>query len=175
MEWFTTPTAGAKASRHVTVDDARAISFMGPDMRVYSTPAMLSDVEYTARDLALTMLDAGRDTITGRIKDTIIRGGENIYPREIEEFLIRLPGVEEVYVFGIPDPTYGEEVAAWVRPAHGHAADAGAIREQCRGHIASYKIPKLIRIVTAFPVTASGKAQKFRMREIEIAEHSESR
>lgn len=122
-----------------------------------------------------TMREDGYVTITGRIKDTIIRGGENIYPREIEEFLIRLPGVEEVYVFGIPDPTYGEEVAAWVRPAHGHAADAGAIREQCRGHIASYKIPKLIRIVTAFPVTASGKAQKFRMREIEIAEHSESR
>ena len=119
-------------------------------------------------DLA-SMRQDGYVAITGRIKDTIIRGGENIYPREIEEFLIRLPLIEEVYVFGVPDATYGEEVVAWVRPKQGHRLDIDAIREQCKGQIATYKIPKIFRVVQEFPTTASGKVQKFRMREMELA------
>ena len=105
--------------------------------------------------------------IVGRIKDMVIRGGENIFPREIEEFLHTLPEVAEAQVFGIADPLYGEQLCAWIRPRPGVVPDVEALRARCKGYIASFKIPTLIRFVDEFPTTASGKVQKFRMREIE--------
>jgi len=106
--------------------------------------------------------------IIGRIKDMVIRGGENIFPREIEEFLHTLPEVAEAQVFGISDPLYGEQLCAWIRPRPGVAVpDVDALRARCKGRIASFKIPTLIRFVDEFPTTASGKVQKFRMRELE--------
>lgn len=117
-------------------------------------------------DLAVMRAD-GYVQIVGRLKDTIIRGGENIYPREIEEFLITLPPIAEAYVFGMPDEKYGEEVYAWVRPRPGAATTEEALREMCRGRIAGYKIPRRLRIVSEIPTTASGKVQRFRMREME--------
>lgn len=107
--------------------------------------------------------------IVGRIKDTIIRGGENIYPREVEEFLLSLPQIAEAYVFSVPDQKYGEEICAWVRVKSGQQGTAEQLRAQCKGKIATYKIPRYIRIVEGFPATASGKVQRFKMREQEVA------
>jgi len=115
-------------------------------------------------DLA-TMDDEGYVNIVGRIKDLVIRGGENIYPREIEEFLYRHPSVSDVQVIGVPDKRYGEELCAWVILKAGHAATADEIREFCKGQIAHYKIPRYIKFVDAFPMTITGKIQKFVMRE----------
>jgi fatty-acyl-CoA synthase len=114
----------------------------------------------------LATIDAeGYANIVGRVKDMLIRGGENVYPREIEEYLLRHPGVQDVQVFGVPDPKYGEEVCAWVVPRHGHALDEEEIRAFCRDRIAHYKVPRHVRIVEQFPLTATGKAQKFEMRK----------
>jgi len=115
-------------------------------------------------DLA-TLDQRGYCNIVGRIKDMVIRGGENIYPREIEEFLYGHPAVQEVQVFGIPDDKYGEEVCAWVQLREGADADEEALRAFCRGSIAHYKVPRHIRIVTEFPMTVTGKVQKFVMRQ----------
>ena len=115
-------------------------------------------------DLAV-MRDDGYVQIVGRAKDIIIRGGENIQPRDIEEFFHTLPEVEDVQVIGVPDETYGEAVCAWIKLTAGANADADGLRAACRGRIATFKIPKHIRFVTEFPMTASGKVQKFRMRE----------
>ncbi len=115
-------------------------------------------------DLA-TMDAEGYVNIVGRIKDMVIRGGENVYPREIEEFLYRHPSVSDVQVIGVPDKRYGEELCAWVILKAGHAATADEIREFCRGQIAHYKIPRYIKFVDAFPMTITGKIQKFVMRE----------
>ena len=115
------------------------------------------------------MRDDANVQIVGRIKDTIIRGGENVYPREVEEFLLTLPGVSEAYVFGLPDDKYGEIVACWLKPSSGASLDAEAVRAACHGRMATYKIPALIRVVDQFPTTASGKAQRFRMQEMELA------
>jgi len=104
--------------------------------------------------------------ITGRAKDMIIRAGENVYPREVEEFLHTHPKVAEVQVVGLPDAKFGEIVAAWIRLKEPAAEDE--IREFCRGRIAHYKVPHYIRFVDAFPMTVTGKVQKFRIREIEI-------
>ena len=120
-------------------------------------------------DLAV-MRDDGYVNIVGRLKDMIIRGGENVYPREIEEFLHTHPMVSDVQVIGVPDAKYGEEVCAWIRLREGHAVTAEDIREYCRGQIASYKIPRYVRFTTEFPMTVTGKVQKFRMRELTIAE-----
>jgi fatty-acyl-CoA synthase len=106
--------------------------------------------------------------IVGRIKDTVIRGGENIYPREIEEFLGTLPDVAEVYAFGVPDAKYGEEVCVWIRLKPGRTSTAEKIQAQCKGQVATYKVPRYVRIVDEFPATASGKVQRFKMRETEI-------
>jgi len=106
--------------------------------------------------------------LTGRSRDIIIRGGENIYPREIEEFLYTHPKISEVQVFGIPNARLGEIVAAWVRLAPNQTATEEEIREFCRDQIAYFKIPEHIRFVTEFPATLSGKIQKYRMREFEI-------
>lgn len=114
--------------------------------------------------------EKGYVRIVGRLKDTIIRGGENIYPREVEEFLLTLPAVAEAYVFGVSDERYGEEVCAWIRLREHNSASENDIREQCRGRIATFKIPKYVRIVKSFPTTSSGKAQRFLMREQEEEE-----
>jgi len=111
------------------------------------------------------MDDAGYLAIVGRLKDMIIRGGENIYPREIEEFLYTNPKIDEVEVFGVPDPKYGEQVAAWIRLKHGEHATAEEIRAFCEGELAHFKIPYYIRFVDEFPMTVTGKVQKFIMRE----------
>jgi fatty-acyl-CoA synthase len=120
-------------------------------------------------DLAV-MRDDGYVNISGRIKDMIIRGGENIYPREIEEFLYSHPKIGEVQVIGVPDLKYGEEVCAWVRLRDGHYATEDELREYCRGQIATCKIPRYIRFTTEFPTTVTGKIQKFRMREMSVQE-----
>ncbi|RYF35069.1 MAG: AMP-binding protein, partial [Comamonadaceae bacterium] len=101
----------------------------------------------------------------GRLKDMLIRGGENIYPREIEEFLYRHPAVAEVQVFGVPDAKYGEEICAWIVPRQGARVDEDSVRDFCRGQIAHYKVPRYIRFVEALPMTVTGKAQKFVMRQ----------
>jgi fatty-acyl-CoA synthase len=120
-------------------------------------------------DLAV-MDEDGYITIVGRIKDMIIRGGENIYPREVEEFPYQLPEIAQVEVIGVPSERYGEEVMAWVRLHEGANATAEELAEACRGRIAAYKIPRHWKIVDAFPMTVTGKVQKYRMREIAIAQ-----
>jgi fatty-acyl-CoA synthase len=120
-------------------------------------------------DLA-TMDDEGYINIVGRIKDMIIRGGENVYPREIEEFRYSHPKVQDVQVIGVPDEHFGEEVMAWVRLREGQAATVEEIREYCRGKIAYYKIPRYVKFVDGFPMTVTGKVQKFVMREESVKE-----
>jgi fatty-acyl-CoA synthase len=115
-------------------------------------------------DLA-TMDAEGYVNIVGRIKDMVIRGGENIYPREIEEFLYRHPKIQDVQVFGIPDARYGEELCAWIKVRAGETLTAEDVREFCRDQIAHYKVPRHIRFVDEFPMTVTGKMQKFIMRE----------
>jgi fatty-acyl-CoA synthase len=119
-------------------------------------------------DLA-TMDEQGYVNIVGRLKDMVIRGGENVYPREIEEFLYRHPKVQDVQVIGVPDPRYGEEVCAWIKLREGQSATADEIREFCKGEIAHYKIPRYVEFVPEFPMTITGKVQKFVMREQTIA------
>ena len=120
-------------------------------------------------DLA-TMDDNGYVRITGRIKDMIIRGGENIYPREIEEFLLSHPAIADAQVFGVPDEKYGEEVCCWVIAKVGASIEAADVIQHCKGQIAHYKAPRHIRVVEAFAMTVTGKAQKFEMRKIMEAE-----
>jgi fatty-acyl-CoA synthase len=120
-------------------------------------------------DLA-TMDDDGYVNIVGRIKDMVIRGGENIYPREVEEFLYGHPDVADVQVIGVPDARYGEELMAWIIPRAGAALTEADIRSFCQGRIAHYKIPRHVKLVEAFPMTVTGKVQKFRMREQAIEE-----
>ncbi|NOR42382.1 MAG: AMP-binding protein [Gammaproteobacteria bacterium] len=112
-----------------------------------------------------TMDENGYVQITGRRKEMIIRGGENIYPREIEDFIFTHPGVAEVAVFGIPDEFYGEQVVAWIELHGGETVTEDEIREFCKDNIAHFKIPKYIRFVEEFPMTVTGKLQKFKMRE----------
>jgi fatty-acyl-CoA synthase len=120
-------------------------------------------------DLAV-MDDEGYVNIVGRSKDMIIRGGENIYPREIEEFLYTHAAIADVQVIGVPDERYGEAVCAWVVLKEGADLDEAELKEFCRGKIARFKIPHYVRFVDSFPMTVTGKVQKFRMREVEIAE-----
>ena len=108
--------------------------------------------------------------IRDSIKDMIIRGGENIYPREIEEFLHRLPDVVEAQVIGVPSERYGEEVMAWVKPKPGAGLSEADLDSACRGRIATFKIPRYWKFVDTFPMTVTGKIQKFRMREISTEE-----
>jgi fatty-acyl-CoA synthase len=112
----------------------------------------------------------GYGNIVGRIKDMVIRGGENIYPREVEEFLYTHPKVTDVQVVGVPDPKMGEELCAWVRLAPGQIADAAEIQAFCRGQIAHYKIPRYVRVVDEFPMTVTGKVQKYLIRQRMIDE-----
>jgi fatty-acyl-CoA synthase len=116
-------------------------------------------------DLAV-MDEYGYVTITGRIKDMVIRGGENIYPREIEEFLYTHPDILDAQVIGVPDPKYGEEAMAWIRMRDGATPlTAQDLREFCTGKLAHYKIPRYVHIVDRFPMTATGKIRKVQMRE----------
>jgi fatty-acyl-CoA synthase len=116
------------------------------------------------------MSEDGYVNIVGRIKDMIIRGGENIYPREIEEFLHTHPGVSEAQVVGVPSAKYGEEVMAWVRLKPGANMTVEELAAFCTGKIATFKIPRHWKLVTEFPMTVTGKVQKFRMREIAVQE-----
>ncbi|WP_242342572.1 AMP-binding protein [Anaeromyxobacter terrae] len=120
-------------------------------------------------DLATVDAD-GYVKIVGRIKDMVLRGGENVFPREVEEFLYTLPGVSDVQVIGVPDAKYGEELMAWVKLRPGVTLTGDDIRRLCRGKIATYKIPRYYKFVDAFPMTVTGKVQKFRMREQAIQE-----
>jgi fatty-acyl-CoA synthase len=120
-------------------------------------------------DLA-TLDEDGFCNIVGRIKDMVIRGGENIYPREIEEFLYRHPAIQDVQVIGVPDVRYGEELCAWIIAQPGSSLSDEEVRAFCRGQIAHYKIPRHIKFVEGFPTTVTGKVQKFAMREAMIAE-----
>lgn len=133
------------------------------------------DPERTSRDIdeahwirtgdIATMDERGYIRIVGRMKDMLIRGGENIYPREIEALLYQHSKIDEVEVFGVPDPKFGEEIAAWIRLREGQTASAEEIRDYCRGKLAHFKIPRYIKSVDEFPVTVTGKVQKFVMRE----------
>jgi len=120
-------------------------------------------------DLAV-MDAAGYLNIAGRIKDMVIRGGENVYPREVEEFLYSHPDVADVQVIGVPDDRYGEELMAWVRVRPGAAVTEDEVRDFCRGRIAHYKVPRYVKFVDEFPMTVTGKIQKYKMREQAIAE-----
>jgi fatty-acyl-CoA synthase len=120
-------------------------------------------------DLA-TLDEAGYCNIVGRIKDMVIRGGENVYPREIEEYLYRHPKIQDVQVFGVPDQRYGEELCAWILLREGVEATPDDIKDFCQGQIAHYKIPRYIKFVSEFPMTVTGKIQKFIMREQMVAE-----
>jgi fatty-acyl-CoA synthase len=120
-------------------------------------------------DLA-TMDEDGYVNIVGRLKDMVIRGGENVYPREIEEFLYRHPAVQDAQVVGVPDARYGEEICAWITLRPGATATEEEIRAFCRGQIAHYKIPRYIKFVDAFPMTITGKIQKYVIRETMIEE-----
>ncbi|MGD9914775.1 MAG: AMP-binding protein, partial [Rhizobiaceae bacterium] len=120
-------------------------------------------------DLA-TIDERGYCRITGRVKDMVIRGGENIFPAEVEEYLYRHPSVSEVQVFGVPDPTYGEEVCAWIVLQPGRKATEEEIKAFCKGQIAHYKIPRYVRFKDALPMTVTGKAQKFLMRDMMVKE-----
>jgi fatty-acyl-CoA synthase len=120
-------------------------------------------------DLA-TMDEHGYVRIVGRIKDMVIRGGENVYPREIEEFLYSHPQIADVQVIGVPDERYGEELMAWVIPRTGATVTEDEIKEFCKGQIARYKVPRYVKLVDSFPMTVTGKVQKFKMREVAIDE-----
>ena len=119
----------------------------------------------------LATIDAeGYGNIVGRLKDMVIRGGENVYPREIEEYLYRHPKVEDVAVVGVPDPKFGEEICAWVKLKPGESATEDEIKAFCKGQIAHYKVPRYVRFVTEFPMTVTGKVQKFQIRDAMIEE-----
>ncbi len=120
-------------------------------------------------DLA-TMDGEGYVNIVGRIKDMIIRGGENVYPREVEEFLHTHPAISEAQVIGVSSVKYGEEVMAWVRVRDGATVTDSELDGFCRGKIATYKIPRYWKVVSEFPMTVTGKVQKFRMRDLAVAE-----
>jgi fatty-acyl-CoA synthase len=120
-------------------------------------------------DLAV-MDEAGYLNIVGRIKDLVIRGGENVYPREVEEFLYSHPAIEDVQVIGVPDVKYGEELCAWVRLRPGSELTEEQVREYCAGKIAHFKVPRYVRFTEEFPMTVTGKVQKFKMRETSIGE-----
>ena len=136
--------------------------YWGDDAR--TADAIKDGWMYTG-DLA-TLDSEGYCNIVGRVKDMIIRGGENIYPREIEEYLFRHPKVGEVQVFGVPDPKYGEEICAWIVTKSGQAMTEDDVKNFCKGQIAHYKIPRYVKFVDALPMTVTGKPQKFIMSEM---------
>jgi fatty-acyl-CoA synthase len=140
----------------------------------WNEPEKTAEAIDTARwmhtgDLA-EMDDAGYLNIVGRIKDMVIRGGENVYPREVEEFLYGHPAIEDVQVIGVPDEKYGEELCAWVKLRPGSELTGDEVRAYCTGKIAHYKVPRYVRFTGEFPMTVTGKVQKFKMRETSVSE-----
>jgi fatty-acyl-CoA synthase len=135
------------------------------DDRTKTREAIDEDGWMHTGDLA-TMDAEGYVNIVGRIKDMVIRGGENVYPREIEEFLYRHPKIQDVQVVGVPDRKYGEELCAWVIVKADQTLTEDEVRDFCKGQIAHYKVPRYIRFVDAFPMTVTGKIQKYRIREM---------
>ncbi len=130
-----------------------------------TTKAIDADGWIHSGDLAV-MDEDGFVAITGRIKDMVIRGGENIYPREIEEFLYTHPDILDAQVIGVPDTKYGEELMVWLRLREGaEKIDASSLREFCKGRIAHFKVPRYVHCVDQFPMTVSGKVRKVEMRE----------
>ncbi|MEX2648603.1 MAG: AMP-binding protein [Alphaproteobacteria bacterium] len=134
------------------------------------TAAAIDEARWIASGDVAVVDDAGYVQIVGRIKDMVIRGGEKIFPREIEDFLYTHPRIEQVEAFGVPDPKYGEEVCAWVKLKQGESATVEEIRAFCRDKIAHFKIPRYIKFVDEFPTTVTGKVQKYVMRERMAAE-----
>ncbi|HHS49090.1 MAG TPA: AMP-binding protein, partial [Desulfurella acetivorans] len=137
---------------------------------IEATQAAIDEARWLHTGDLAVMTENGYFKITGRIKDMIIRGGENIYPREIEEFLYTHPSIADVQVIGVPDAKYGEEICAWIKLRDGHTLTEEEVKEFCREKIARYKIPKYIKFVDAFPTTVTGKVRKVEMREISIRE-----
>jgi fatty-acyl-CoA synthase len=115
-----------------------------------------------------TIDEKGYCRITGRIKDMVIRGGENVYPREVEEFLYSHPNIVDVQVIGVPDAKYGEEIMAWIRVREGVALSSDDVAAFCEGKIAHYKVPRYVHVTDEFPMTVTGKVQKYLMREASI-------
>jgi len=140
--------------------------YWGDDAR---TAEVIKDGWMHSGDLAV-IDEQGYCNIVGRAKDMLIRGGENVYPREVEEFLFRHPKVQSVQVFGVPDAKYGEEVCAWVTLKPGEQCTLEEIRDFCKDQIAHYKVPRHVRFVTEMPMTITGKVQKFVMRDKMIEE-----
>ncbi len=135
-----------------------------------NTALAIDSARYMHTGDIATMDDDGYLNIAGRLKDLVIRGGENVYPREIEEYLYAHPAIKDVAVVGVPDEKYGEELCAWIVLAPGCNVDEEAIKIFCRAAIAHYKVPRYVRFVESFPMTVTGKVQKFKMREISIVE-----
>jgi fatty-acyl-CoA synthase len=135
-----------------------------------ATAAVIDEARWMHTGDLAVMDEEGYVNIVGRIKDMIIRGGENISPREIEEFLHTHSEVADVQVIGVPDEHYGEQVCAWIVRASGSTLDEDAVRDYCRGNIAGFKVPHYIRFVDGFPMTVTGKIQKYKMREAEVSE-----
>ena len=129
------------------------------------TASAIDEARWIASGDIATLDDEGYFQIVGRIKDMLIRGGENIFPREIEDFLYTHPAIEQVEVIGVPDARYGEEVCAWIKLREGETLPEQEIRDFCQGKIAHFKIPRYIKFVTEFPLTVTGKVQKFVMRD----------
>ena len=134
------------------------------------TKAAIDDARWMHTGDLATMDEDGYFNIVGRIKDMVIRGGENVYPREIEEYLYSHPKISDVQVIGVPDPKYGEEIMAWVKLKEGETATAEEIKSYCQGNIAHYKIPRYIKFTSDFPMTVTGKIRKVEMREVSIKE-----
>lgn len=134
------------------------------------TQSSIDDARWMHTGDIAVMDEGGYLTIVGRIKDMIIRGGENIYPKEIEEFLYKHPKVNEVQVIGIPSEKYGEGVCAWIQLKEGEELTANDIQEYCRRQIAYFKIPEHVKFVDSFPMTVTGKIRKVEMREITMKE-----
>jgi fatty-acyl-CoA synthase len=166
------PTTGATLERGATGEFCtRGYSVMtgywNDDAR--TAEAIDDDGWMHTGDLAV-MADDGYCNIVGRIKDMVIRGGENVYPREIEEFLYTHPDVADVQVIGVPDAKYGEELMAWVKPKPGTAPSPDDLRDFCHGKIAHFKVPRYVKLVDDFPMTVTGKVRKVEMREQSISE-----
>jgi fatty-acyl-CoA synthase len=161
------PGSGTTAAR----GDAGELCTRGYSVMLgyWNDPGRTAEAIDTARwmhtgDLAV-MDDDGYVQIVGRIKDMIIRGGENVYPREIEEFLYTHPAVTDVQVIGVPDARYGEEIMAWIQVTEGATITTEDVVEFCRNRIAHYKVPRYVQVTDEFPMTVTGKIQKYLLRE----------
>jgi fatty-acyl-CoA synthase len=164
------PATGLTAPRHTSGElCTRGYSVMlGYWQDEEATRAAIDPAKWMHTGDLATMDELGYVNIVGRIKDMIIRGGENVYPREIEEFLYTHPAIVDVQVIGVPDERYGEEIMAWVRVAEGQALTTEELRAFCQGRIAHFKVPRYVHVVEEFPMTVTGKIQKFKMRESAI-------